>query len=209
MKNDIQGLIEAYSRFRGLVEPNEFESLLFFFSEVGELAEAYLKDNQGSFTENQRTLLIEIYNAGLRADDEVSRMDSTWVRNNDRTKKTDIGSEIGDCRMMLEKFSRQFDGLDSESHLRRKMAKKGFRDVRLCEVSPDLQGKLTTRVWNKVKDSQATIRAVLKDWHNTGLVQELHLGSVGAKELMDALGEAGYYHSVIDLDDDIPIAKKV
>lgn len=210
MESDIQQLISAYSQFRGLVEPSELEALLFYFSEVGELAEAYLVQHP-ELAESQRILLAEFHNLGLKADDEVSRMNPGWVRNYDRRKAPDIGSEIGDCRMMLEKFSKQFDsGVDSEAHLLSKMAKKGFRDVLLSEVSQDLAGKVPTSVWNKVKKhaKNITIRDVLIAWHNSGEIPQLRLGVAGSKHLIEALG---YYYTAMsseDLESIVPIIKK-
>ena len=77
---DVRNLIHSYSEFRGLVEPGELKSLLFFVSEVGELVEAYAEAHKGELDESVWILLYDMHNVGLRADDQVTRMNPYWKK---------------------------------------------------------------------------------------------------------------------------------
>jgi hypothetical protein len=129
-------------------------------------------------------------------------MNPYWVRNHDRHKAPDISSEIGDCRMMLEKFSRNFGkGEDSEIHLRRKMEKKGFPSaVRLINIFPQIQGKLFTRVFNAIilafnsdTGRNLTVGEVATAWAKEGKIPQLYLGKTGSRQLINVLIAEKYY----------------
>ncbi len=115
--------IKAYYQARGLRWPDAKDALLFFLSEVGELAEAYLAKNEGSLSQEEINLLKRFSQSGIKADDIVSRVEG-WVRNNDRTRKEDIHKEVADCEMMLAVFMYSLSGSTPDSALLAKMKAK-------------------------------------------------------------------------------------
>jgi NTP pyrophosphatase (non-canonical NTP hydrolase) len=115
--------IKAYYQARELRWPDTKDALLFFLSEVGELAEAYLAKNEGALSQEEIDLLDNFSKSGLRADDIVSRVDG-WVRNNDRVRKEDIHKEVADCEMMLAVFMYSLSGSTPDSALLAKMKAK-------------------------------------------------------------------------------------
>ncbi len=120
MKTEI---IQEYYRQRGLSWPDQKSALLFYLSEVGELAEAYLTIQPLELSEEERELLKKFAQIGLEADEIVSRKPG-WVRNNDRTRKENIAHEAADCNMMLSVFLETYNGQSPDDALLEKMALK-------------------------------------------------------------------------------------
>lgn len=116
-------LIKAYYKARGLAWPEQKNALLFYLSEVGELAEAYLATAPIELNDEERQLLEHFSELGMQADEIVSRVEG-WVRNFDRQNKENIAHEVADCNMMLSVFMESFDGRSPDDALREKMAIK-------------------------------------------------------------------------------------
>ena len=115
--------IQAYYQARGLQWPEAKEAFLFFLSEVGELAEAYLAGHEKELTGEEVAMLQRFTEEGLHADEVVSRVEG-WVRNNDRTQKVDIHKEVADCEMMLAVFMHSLTGASPDDALLAKMKEK-------------------------------------------------------------------------------------
>ncbi len=120
MKTEI---IQDYYRQRGLQWADQKSALLFFLSEVGELAEAYLAILPVELTQEEQDLLSDFARLGLQADEIVSRKPG-WVRNNDRMRKENIAHEAADCNMMLSVFLETYNGQSPDDALLEKMALK-------------------------------------------------------------------------------------
>ncbi len=116
-------LIKKYYQTRGLAWPGQKDALLFYLSEVGELAEAYLAIAPVELSEEERQLLAEFASLGMKADEIVSRVDG-WVRNFDRQRKENIAHEVADCNMMLSVFMEAFEKRSPDDALREKMSLK-------------------------------------------------------------------------------------
>ena len=116
-------LIKAYYNARGLQWADQKSALLFFLSEVGELAEAYAEVEGAGLTGEEVELLVRFANLGLEADEIVSRKPG-WIRNNDRLRKQNIAHEAADCNMMLSVFMESYAHLSPDDALREKMALK-------------------------------------------------------------------------------------
>lgn len=115
--------IKAYYKARGLQWADQKSALLFFLSEVGELAEAYA-EVEGAGLDGEEYHLLERFAAlGLEADEIVSRKPG-WIRNNDRLRKQNIAHEAADCNMMLCVFMESYAKLSPDDALREKMALK-------------------------------------------------------------------------------------
>ena len=95
--------IQSYYDARGLQWPLAKDALLFYLSEVGELAEAYLAHHAAELTDEEIQLMEAFSRDGFKADEIVSRVPG-WIRNNDRVRKEDISKEVADCEMMLAVF---------------------------------------------------------------------------------------------------------
>jgi|GEM_PF-713027 hypothetical protein len=95
--------IKAYYNARGLQWADQKSALLFFLSEVGELAEAYAEVEGAGLSGEETDLLARFADLGLEADEIVSRTPG-WIRNNDRLRKQNIAHEAADCNMMLSVF---------------------------------------------------------------------------------------------------------
>jgi NTP pyrophosphatase (non-canonical NTP hydrolase) len=115
--------IKAYYDARGLQWADQKSALLFFLSEVGELAEAYAEVEGAGLTSEEKELLSHFASLGLEADEIVSRKPG-WVRNNDRLRKQNIAHEAADCNMMLSVFLESYANLSPDDALREKMALK-------------------------------------------------------------------------------------
>lgn len=115
--------IKNYYQARGLAWPGQKDALLFYLSEVGELAEAYLAISPVELSEEERQLLSDFASLGMQADEIVSRVDG-WVRNFDRQRKENIAHEVADCNMMLSVFMESFEGRTPDDALQEKMALK-------------------------------------------------------------------------------------
>ena len=120
MKTEI---IQEYYQQRGLSWPDQMSALLFYLSEVGELAEAYLAIQPVEMTKEEQELLKVFAELGLQADEIVSRKPG-WVRNNDRVRKENIAHEAADCNMMLTVFLETCKGQSPDDALLEKMALK-------------------------------------------------------------------------------------
>ena len=120
MKTEI---IREYYRQRGLSWPDPKSALLFYLSEVGELAEAYLAIQTAELSCEEQELLQNFANLGLQADEIVSRKPG-WIRNNDRLRKENIAHEAADCNMMLSVFLETYKGQSPDDALLEKMALK-------------------------------------------------------------------------------------
>ena len=112
--------IKNYYQARGLAWPGQKDALLFYLSEVGELAEAYLAISPVELSEEERQLLSDFASLGMQADEIVSRVDG-WVRNFDRQRKENIAHEVADCNMMLSVFMESFEGRTPDDVLQEKM----------------------------------------------------------------------------------------
>lgn len=116
-------LIAAYYKARGIAFPGQKSALLFFLSEVGELAQAYERLRPADLDEEEVQLLQDFADLGAQADQIVSRIPG-WVRNNDRSKQENIRFEVADCEMMLNVFMHCYAGTSAEAALREKMQLK-------------------------------------------------------------------------------------
>ena len=116
-------IIKAYYSARGLQWADQKSALLFFLSEVGELAEAYAEVERSGLNCEERELLARFASLGLEADAIVSRKPG-WIRNNDRLRKQNIAHEAADCNMMLSVFMESYANLSPDDALREKMALK-------------------------------------------------------------------------------------
>lgn len=116
-------IIQDYYQQRGLSWPDQKSALLFYLSEVGELAEAYLAIQPVDLTEEERQLLDTFAKLGLQADEIVSRKPG-WVRNHDRLRKENIAHEAADCNMMLSVFLETNCNQSPDEALLEKMALK-------------------------------------------------------------------------------------
>lgn len=126
-------LIKAYYTVRGLQWADPKSALLFFLSEVGELAEAYAAAENAGLNAGEHALLCSFADLGLKADEMVSRK-SGWVRNNDRLREPNVAHEVADCNMMLSVFLESFSGRSPDDALIEKMALKlGIAKDDLCE----------------------------------------------------------------------------
>ncbi len=121
-------IIKAYYIARGLQWADQKSALLFFLSEVGEMAEAYAEVEGDGLTVEEAGLLARFAMLGLEADDIVSRKPG-WIRNNDRLRKQNIAHEAADCNMMLAVFMESYANLSPDDALREKMALKLGCDV--------------------------------------------------------------------------------
>jgi len=115
--------IRAYYDARGLQWADQKSALLFFLSEVGELAEAYAEVEGAGLTTEEKELFSRFASLGLEADEVVSRKPG-WIRNNDRLRKQNIAHEAADCNMMLSVFMESYAHLSPDDALREKMAIK-------------------------------------------------------------------------------------
>jgi len=115
--------IQSYYQARGLQWPSAKNALWFFLSEVGELAEAYLSQNQDMLSGEEIQMLETFAGEGLHADEIVSRVDG-WIRNNDRNRKENISKEVADCEMMLAVFMYSLTGISPDDALLEKMKEK-------------------------------------------------------------------------------------
>ena len=115
--------IKAYYNARGLQWADQKSALLFFLSEVGELAEAYAEMEEAGLTNEERELFSRFASLGLEADEVVSRKPG-WIRNNDRLRKQNVAHEAADCNMMLSVFMESYARISPDDALREKMALK-------------------------------------------------------------------------------------
>jgi NTP pyrophosphatase (non-canonical NTP hydrolase) len=115
--------IKRYYDARGLQWPGAKDALLFFLSEVGELAEAYLAHHQDDLTDEEIRMLSNFSDEGYHADEIVSRVEG-WIRNNDRVRKENISKEVADCEMMLSVFMFSLTGSTPDEALLAKMKEK-------------------------------------------------------------------------------------
>lgn len=126
--------IKAYYDARGLQWADQKSALLFFLSEVGELAEAYAEVEGASLTTEEKELFSRFASLGLEADEVVSRKPG-WIRNNDRLRKQNVAHEAADCNMMLSVFMESYARISPDDALREKMAQKlGCKVEELAEV---------------------------------------------------------------------------
>lgn len=115
--------IDDYYSYRELKDPNAEEALLFFLSEVGELCENYLHMTYPD--KKTRRTIHSMVTLGKKADTVVSEKGG-WKRNNERAEGyRPINGEIGDCLMMLDRFSQALIQQSPEQCLRDKMKAKG------------------------------------------------------------------------------------
>jgi len=116
-------IIKAYYTARGLQWADQKSALLFFLSEVGELAEAYAEVEGQGLSVEEAELLARFASLGMDADEIVSRKPG-WIRNNDRLRKQNIAHEAADCNMMLSVFMESYANVSPDEALREKMALK-------------------------------------------------------------------------------------
>lgn len=116
-------IIKDYYDQRGLGWPDQKSALLFYLSEVGELAEAWLAIQPVDLTEEEQELFQSFADLGLKADEIVSRKPG-WIRNYDRLRKENITHEAADCNMMLSVFMDTYNGQSPDDALLQKMELK-------------------------------------------------------------------------------------
>lgn len=116
-------IIKDYYDQRGLGWPDQKSALLFYLSEVGELAKAWLAIQPVDLTEEEQELFQSFADLGLKADEIVSRKPG-WIRNNDRLRKENITHEAADCNMMLSVFMDTYNGQSPDDALLQKMELK-------------------------------------------------------------------------------------
>lgn len=116
-------IIKDYYDQRGLGWPDQKSALLFYLSEVGELAEAWLAIQPVDLTEEEQELFQSFADLGLKADEIVSRKPG-WIRNNDRLRKENIAHEAADCNMMLSVFMDTYNGQSPDAALLEKIELK-------------------------------------------------------------------------------------
>ena len=126
-------IIQEYYRQRGLSWPDQKSALLFYLSEVGELAEACLALQPIEMSPEEEALLEQFAALGLQADEIVSR-EPGWVRNNDRARKENIAHEAADCNMMLSVFLETYNNQSPDEALLEKMALKLGHPIGTDEV---------------------------------------------------------------------------
>lgn len=132
--------IQAYYHARGLSWPTPRNALLFFLSEVGELAQAYLCREADTLSDEDKALLSEFSARGLQADEIVSRVPG-WLRNNDRARNENVIHEAADCDMMLSVFLEAYAGLSPDEALLEKMSLKlGYPAQTLLGPEKDADG---------------------------------------------------------------------
>lgn len=124
MEQRLTDIVNRYFLHRKYIEPTAEQALLFFLSEVGELALAYRLTTECADPRLQH-LLVQFECLGLEADDLVSAQ-AEWVRNHDRVKQPDLEDEIGDVLSMLTKFSGQAVGTGPDDCMLAKFRKKGW-----------------------------------------------------------------------------------
>ncbi len=129
--------IKAYYAARGLRWADAKSALLFFLSEVGELAEAYAEVEGAGLSDEEKALMERFASLGMEADEIVSRKPG-WVRNNDRLRKQNIAHEAADCNMMLSVFMESYAAISPDDALREKMA------LKLGCAKEDLEGFLNS-----------------------------------------------------------------
>ncbi len=120
--------IQEYYHARGLQWADQKSALLFYLSEVGELAEAYLAHHTYELTEEERQLFEKFSDLGMEADEIVSRIPG-WIRNNDRNRKENIEYEVADCNMMLSVFMFSLTGRSPDDALEEKMRLKLEKEI--------------------------------------------------------------------------------
>ena len=123
-------LIDAYYQFRGYVNPSLIQAMLFLISEVGELAQAILDSKKRGgevLAPADERVLLEMVAVGDQADRIVGKQ-SSWIRNNDRSKQSSVPDEIADVLMMLDRVAKG-GGYDETVCLQVKMGKKGFTGI--------------------------------------------------------------------------------
>ena len=126
-------IVNSYSQFRKLQEPDQLECLVFMLTEVGELVKAYISENP----------TITRYSVGLdgiiliadELDNNISKA-KKWTRNHER-KDISVEDECGDVFMMLTKFLSCRHTTPTQAMLN-KFAKKGFHVP--AEQSPVVEG---------------------------------------------------------------------
>ena len=133
-------IIQAYYGQRGTSWPALKSALLFFLSEVGELAEAYLALQPVELSPEEEQLLEQFAALGLQADEIVSRKPG-WARNNDRARKENIAHEAADCNMMLSVFLQTYNDQSPDEVLLEKMGLKLGHPIRTDEITK-ASGKL-------------------------------------------------------------------
>lgn len=128
--SDIRKVVDDYYTFRKYERPTRLQALLWLLAESSELIGAYreIYGNLDSVTPGERTALQMAEMAGKLAESAVEGQ-AGWVRNNDRVRAPDVGDEIGDVFMMLERFSQAVGEPDPVECFIRKMVKKGYEQV--------------------------------------------------------------------------------
>ena len=116
-------IIKDYYDQRGLGWPDQKSALLFYLSEVGELAEAWLAIQPVELSKEEQELFQSFAELGLKADEIVSRKPG-WIRNYDRLRKENIAHEAADCNMMLSVFMDTYNGQSPDDALLQKMELK-------------------------------------------------------------------------------------
>lgn len=120
----LREVINQYYALRGLVPPNDSESLLWLISEIGELVDAWLYTKKRHLSPDARYVFNEAITLGKRAELAVAKNGKEWVRNQHPKHEIELGGEIGDVLMMLDRFSNAIGYHEPEVHLRLKMRYK-------------------------------------------------------------------------------------
>lgn len=119
--------IDDYYAFRKYVDPTRLQAILWLLAETGELVRAYRETlgQHDSITPSERSVLQMASMAGKMAESAVDNQ-AIWVRNNDRENPPDVGDEIGDVFMMLDRFAKMAGEPDPAECFIRKSVKKGY-----------------------------------------------------------------------------------
>lgn len=126
----LREIIDQYYSLRGLVTPNDTESLLWLISEVSELVEAWRISGKRKLTPDASYVFDEVITLGKEAELAVAKNGKEWIRNRQFKGTVDLGGEIGDVLMMLDRFaaavSHQEPKHELMTKLRRKIRELGF-----------------------------------------------------------------------------------
>lgn len=133
--NNLRPTIDAYYAARQMTSPDDSESLLWLLSEIGELVDAWLRSKERNLSPDTRFILDEAVTLGVEAERIVAST-KRWIRNNQPKGSIELGGEIGDVLMMLDRFALAIGESEPETLLRYKMHTK-LRSLGLLPPPPD------------------------------------------------------------------------
>lgn len=115
--------IDQYYALRGLTPPNDSESLLWLISELGELVDAWMKTKHPDLPSDARYVFDEMITLGSEAEAAVTN-GKHWIRNNQPKGSIELGGEIGDVLMMLDRFAAATSHQEPKHELMTKLRRK-------------------------------------------------------------------------------------